>query len=493
MKARLALGVWFGLCLALVGCQGPLDESEGSYIAIPPGKADNYLSPVVQEYDVEGPARVELSEEDAALVDDERTTRVEELVKQTMDRITSALESKLKQLSPEEERKEDDGLIVFMREFSTDTDDLTADGDAAYTFTYRAEVAGTRNLLPFEDGTRELKLEVGSGDDKQTVTLGFKPSRQVKNTYPRYRDLFKDGLDIYIHYGGDYNERRWDVKKSKALYDKLKGMGFQAPTESYDELALDSEPFKGKLDVAGEEVEVRVKVVHPEMVGDDELDELIDAYKANARSDVVVYSGHASESTSYSGIVVHYNPRKALPGSAFKDLDLPDQYQIFVFSGCYTYTGYADQLLKNPKKTTDNVDIVTAVSSTPLSRDIVSALLRGLLDETKGTWFPHTWEDLLRQINSESERSWRAAFGVHGLEQNPKISPLADPATVGETCTENSECPGIDNLCVLSYVSAKRQCGAACTDSSGCPDGSQCWWSFADGLQPVRQCVKIGN
>jgi hypothetical protein len=129
--------------LALLGCQGPLDEAEGSYLAIPPGKADNYLSPVVQEYDVEGPARVELTEEDAALADGEREQRVAELVKQMMDRITSALESKLKALAPEEERKKDDGLIVLMREFSTAADDLAADGDAAYTFTYRAEVAGT--------------------------------------------------------------------------------------------------------------------------------------------------------------------------------------------------------------------------------------------------------------------------------------------------------------------------------------------------------------
>ena len=40
--------------------------------------------------------------------------------------------------------------------------------------------------------------------------------------------------------------------------------------------------------------EVRVTLFHPEMVPDERLSELVDAYKESARTaDVVVYSGHA--------------------------------------------------------------------------------------------------------------------------------------------------------------------------------------------------------
>jgi hypothetical protein len=487
------MGVVSVVAAMVLGCAPPMHEAEDR-VAIPPGKADNYLSPVVQEYDIQGQARLVLADADAALTGEERDERVADLARELTDRITNGLDSRLGQLFPHDDQKEDDGVIVMLRESSTSSDNLVADGEAAYTFLYNAEAAATDNLLPFEDGTRELEVKVSNvGTEDTAVQLHFSASAVVRDTYPRYRELFQDGLDIYIHYGGDYNESRWDIKKSRAMFDKLKALGFTAPVESYDDLKLDSGPFVGQLDVAGESVEVRVKMVHPEMVSDEELDQLVDSYKKYAgEADVVIYAGHASEDTGYSGVVVHYNPRKALRATEFKDLTLPDRYQIFVFSGCYTYTGYADQLLENPAKTADNVDVVTAVSSTPLSRDIVHVLLQGLLAQEEGTWFPHSWGALLRRLNQESERSWRAAFGVHGLEGNPKVSPLADLSTVGKACTTSDECPGIDNLCVRPFIFLKRVCGVACTDDSGCPAGARCWWSFstASGL-PARQCVKL--
>ena len=407
------------IVFSLVGCQVTTSGPEGEVVAIPPGKADNYLSPVVQEYDVEGQVLVKLSD-DVPL--EERDKQAAKLATQMMDRLTRGLSSKLKELSPEDQHGKD-AVIVYLRRASVTTDQLTAQEGGGYSFLYKAEVAGTSNLLPFSDGTRAQVLELGEGEERQSVTLQFAPSVAVKDTYPRYRELFKDGLEIYIHYGGDYNDSRWDIKKSTAMFDKLKAMGLTPPTESYDEFKLDSGPFVGQLDAGGEQVQVRVTMVHPEMVGDDELQQLVDAYKQHARAaDVVIYAGHASEDTGYSGVVVHYNPRKALPASEFKSLDLPDRYQIFVFSGCYTYTGYADQLLQNPKKSTDNVDVVTAVSSTPLSRDIVSALLGGLVDQSADTWYPRTWREVLQRVNDESERAWRGGFGVHGLESNPTSS-----------------------------------------------------------------------
>lgn len=484
------------MAVMVAGCAPPTKGAE-DYVAIPPGKADNYLSPVVQEYDIQGQARLVLAEEDAALTGEELDKRVADLARQLTDRITNALDSRLSQLFPHDDQKKDDGVIVMLRESSTASDKLVADGEGAYTFLYNAEAAGTDNLLPFEDGTSELEVEVtGVGAEDGKVRLHFGPSAVVRDTYPRYRELFEGGLDIYIHYGGDYNESRWDIKKSRAMFDKLKALGFAAPVESYDDLALDSGPFVGQLLVGEDKVEVRVKMVHPEMVPDeepDQLDKLIDSYKKYAgEADVVIYSGHASEDTGYSGVVVHYNPRKALRATEFKNLTLPNRYQIFVFSGCYTYTGYADQLLENPAKTVDNVDVVTAVNSTPLSRDIVHVLLKGLLAKQEGAWFPHSWGALLRQLNQESERSWRAAFGVHGLETNPKVSPLADLSTVGKACTSSDECPGIDNLCVRPFFFLQQVCGAACTDDTGCPASARCWWSFstASGL-PARQCVSV--
>jgi len=472
------------IAVGLAACHLPAEET--SFVAVPPGKADNYLSPVVQEYDVEAEASVKLTEEEALLDSAARTTRAAELATALTGRITQAMDAELSALAPEGQSRDPDGVIVFLRKSSVQTDELTPVDAASYTFVYRAEVAGTNNLLPFPDGTRQLEVTV----EETPLTLRFRPSARVSDTYPRYRDLFQGGLEIYLHYGGDYNDSRWDLKKSRAMFDKLQALGLKPPVPTYDDLKLDSGPFVGELDVLGQPVKVAVTMVHPEMVPDEELDRLIDAYKTNAaRADVVIYSGHASEDPGYSGVVVHYNPRRALPATELKNIELPERYQVFVFSGCHTYTGYADQLLANPKKTADTVDVITAVSTTPLSRDIVHAFLAGLLDQTQGTWFPHSWSALLSMVNKESERSWRGGFGVHGLEGNPKISPLADPKTLGADCSTSEECPGIDNLCVRSLLGVSRRCGAACTDSAGCPAGFGCWWSFASGFTPVRQCV----
>ena len=149
-----------------------------------------------------------------------------------------------------------------------------------------------------------------------------------------------------------------------------------------------------------------------------------------------VFVEHAGLDASYSGVVVHYNPRKALKATDFRKLDLPNKYQIFVFAGCETYSHYADQLYAHPKKTAANLDVVTAVNYTKSSRgdDRAKAFIDGLI--AKGTdkqWAPRTWGQLLKPMNV-SKTGWLEIFGVHGLEDNPRISPLATPAIIGDKC-----------------------------------------------------------
>src|SRR5690606_30816990 len=142
-----------------------------------------------------------------------------------------------------------------------------------------------------------------------------------------------------------------------AIYDELLALGLRSPVASFAELALDSAPFEGSLDVAGKAVTVRATLVHADMAPDDRLDDLVTKFKARAsEADVVVYRGHAGTRLDYSGVVVHYEPRVAIPASDFDWLDLPSKYQVFVFDGCETYTGYADKLYENPQKDEKNAD-----------------------------------------------------------------------------------------------------------------------------------------
>lgn len=76
-------------------------------------------------------------------------------------------------------------------------------------------------------------------------------------------------------------------------------------------------------------------------------------------------------------------------------------------------------------------------------------------------------------MNAVGERSWVHIYGVHGLDDNPKASPLADVAKVGVACTNDSECGAPDSKCNL-VSSSRKVCGIACADTAGCPTGTKC-------------------
>ena len=127
---------------------------------------------------------------------------------------------------------------------------------------------------------------------------------------------------------------------------------------------------------------------------------------------------------------------------------MPDKYQLFFFNGCKTYTTYADSLYANPKKTTANLDVITTVNFSWLSEmtRITTDLLGGFTRRVSDTHVPVSYDHLLADMNKG--RSWDVIYGVHGLSDNPRISPYADVGTLCGACSGNSQCPGADNLCV---------------------------------------------
>jgi hypothetical protein len=246
------------------------------------------------------------------------------------------------------------------------------------------------------------------------------------------------------------------------------------------------------MNVEGEAVALRVSLYHADMVEDDELERLLDAYRYSAEhADIVLYEGHAGRSLDYSGVVLHYGPRAAIPASEFRNLVLPNRYQIFVFAGCETYTGYSESLFAHPDKHAGNADVITTVNySTYRSRATAAiAMLQALTRTYEDTWYPLSWGGVIKHINDYDEGGrWTAMYGVHGLDDNPRISPLADESTIGMSCEDASECPGVDNRCVRRR-SGERQCGVACTDDSGCPTGSRCVGVTSGDLGSIRQCL----
>ena len=486
-SGSLALCVLAACSATAVEDETPV-ESEDAHL--------DYRATNGKEFDVVGRAEVKLEGADAALEGDARAAKLEELARTKIDAITRALDAELWKLWPEDRRQNEKNIVAMIRMASPKRGDFMVEGDAA-AFSYWAQVAGPNDLLstlPLQrDGDTKLTtLSVDGGDD----VLEWTESAETADAYPRYAEMFDDGvLDIAIHVGGDHYTPRNDLNESQAIYDELLALGMRSPVGAFADLKLDSPPFEGSLDVAGKEVAVRATLVHADMAPDDELDDLVTKFKTRAKeADVVIYRGHAGTRLDYSGVVVHYEPRVAIPASDFDWLDLPNKYQLFVFDGCETYTGYADKLLENPSKDEKNTDIITSVNygSGLVRAESVRALLHGVLDKTGATpsaarWVPRSWDAVLKKVNDQQRGPWTSIYGVHGLADNPRLSMLADASKRGKSCRLTADCGASDSLCVATQ--AGRRCGAACTDDSACPTEMKCIAVNSRSLGPIKQCL----
>jgi hypothetical protein len=64
-------------------------------------------------------------------------------------------------------------------------------------------------------------------------------------------------------------------------------------------------------------------------------------------------------------------------------------------------------------------------------------------------------------------------YGVHGIDNDPKLHPFAHAEKFGTACTQNSECGGVGNLCT-NVGTAGKVCTAACAADPGCGPGYAC-------------------
>ena len=64
-------------------------------------------------------------------------------------------------------------------------------------------------------------------------------------------------------------------------------------------------------------------------------------------------------------------------------------------------------------------------------------------------------------------------YGIHGIDDNPKLHPFAALENVCTTCSANAQCGGVGNACVTVGQSGRR-CVAACTDDAACGAGNVC-------------------
>ncbi len=442
----------------------------------------NYRSTSGQEFALATNVTFKLSAETAALTGDAKSAAVLAQATTLRDNVLNTISTELDKLWPEEMRTSAANVAVQYRQASAKLDDLKELPDGAgYSFAVSGEFAGIKDLetkLPMKtvDGKTFLPINADLGAGPQELHVTVTPIASSLNAYPKYLDLFEDGLDISAHFGGDHNTPPQDINHARSLYDDLLASGFKSPVAKFEDLKIDSGPLKSTIKVKGAEVVVRVNIFHVDMSTPDTRDLVVLAYKNAAKTaDVIIYDGHAGRRLDYSGVVLAYNPaRSSIPANDFKTFETTTKQQVYLFNGCETYTGYADKLYENPKRNAENTDVITTgnYSAIQSKANQVISFIHSFIDQKTGNWIPRSWDSVLTRMNTVGERSWVHIYGVHGLDDNPKASPLADLSKVGAICTQDSDCGAVDSRCIVTAT--KKVCGIACADTAGCPAGTKC-------------------
>ena len=318
-----------------------------------------------------------------------------------------------------------------------------------------------------------LNITLSGERDSPSETLQAEvKGSPARDAFPKYDALFSDGvLDFGIHFGGDYKER-YDIETAKWFVGALLEGGWVSDgVKSFEDLTIDSAPFTKTVFVEGQEILIEVHVFHADMVPHGDESRLSDAMKKSlAYRDIVMYSGHAGPR---AGFILDYDRRHEIKAPEFAELDLASKYQIYILDGCQTYRTYVQDLLKNPAKTFDNVDIVTTINTTPFSAgfQVLHEFMYWLtITNEAGRHFPLSWKTILRGVNTR--RFSDVHYGVHGIANNPQLNPHGYTDVMCTHCEVDADCGGGGNLC-LDYPNGGA-CGVACTTDTACPDGYRC-------------------
>lgn len=265
---------------------------------------------------------------------------------------------------------------------------------------------------------------------------------------------------------------RWTAEE---LVRILKEQGFTHDAETYKDLTIASPPFVKTYAFDTYQLEVKIKVVYPEIVPCGEEQKLVEAMEQSLSTrEIIVYAGHAGPG---HGFVLDYQPRKELDDSRWTSLQMPDTYQIVMMYGCKTYSTYADAMYANPAKNDANLDVVTTVNTMWTNMGlpgITTVLFSMLLQETESKrHIPVSWLTLLSWLNLQ-EQNGHTHYGVHGVDSDPRISPWVDPADLCATCETDADCRGGGNFC-LSLPDGSKGCGAVCSVEDACGEGFLCF------------------
>ncbi|MBN1773378.1 MAG: hypothetical protein JXB32_19105 [Deltaproteobacteria bacterium] len=323
----------------------------------------------------------------------------------------------------------------------------------------------------FDPATYEGELE--------TVDLTVTPEERSQDGYIDHGRLLGDGrLTIGIHVGWDYYPERFDRLHAMQVYDWLVAEGFRSPAESFDYYGIDSGPLTKTVLVGGRPVEVEVTLVHSLQGDPAELyfarrmkDALLESLRER---EVVVYLGHSGNRHGFllsNWNVVPYEDG-ALLDHELPSIGMSDAYQIVLADGCHTYS-MGEPFWANPAKAgRTNLDLVatTNLSVTPDAGDHAVRLLIALVGRDGRPPRGTSYDELLGAYRPLE--TYMGLYGVHGIDDNPRLNPLADVGRLCEPCGTDEDCGASGNACLR--VNRRYVCLPECLADDGCPAGTVC-------------------
>ncbi len=502
---KLALPAALGLLAAACAepTSPPADEIEDGFL-VDDAKEDNFLSTSAREFVLTGRSRVTLTE-------NATDREVQQMVSAKQIAIAWFLNQYLVDKEKTDANFRFGGFGAMVKAGAHEELGITKINGNTWEFQFTQIIAGKTNLmqrLPLQDGV--LSLEVGKPTNeelvkletnaewyreapwsawdpsmvpesrKETIAFTMREEKKPVDAWWDYQRLFADGkLDIDVYFGWDYHGA-FHLKHSRELYHWLKDRGFRSPVGDFDRLTRKSAPLTKTIRANGKNVRVEVRILYGKAGTD--MDPDTDAggkvleeemLASVATRDVIVYSGHSGP---FYGFALA-NWKKTNEGD-FDDADMmvapmADKYQVVLAEGCDTYM-IGQAFLDNPAKMGADIDVITTTSfSDAESPATVHTFLARLLElDSQGRHRPRTLKSLMQELD-EGGFGTSTMYGVHGIDDDPRLHPYAEAGNLCKSCSANSDCGDVGNSCITVGDSGRR-CAAACTDDSGCPSGYTC-------------------
>jgi hypothetical protein len=493
----------------------------------------DFYSDSAREYFVSGTSTVTLEPELATASEDAKLARAKELVPLKNVAISWFLNQYIAEKEHDQANRNYGGFGALTK-FSSESDaTITKTGALTYSFTYRVEVAGKKELIASIPGTddgqggKKFELKMGkvpntdlaqlemnsewyrkapwdkfdpatvSADRLETIALAIVQQPGSSDAYLPYDKLYADGeLTIGVHFGWDYHAR-YDIQGSRAFYNWLvDSQGFVSPVTGYEKLLRTSGALTKTIRANGRDVRVRLWMYHPgdaaqNVPGPDpdtdaggrELE--ADVRESLKSREVIIWAGHSGPLYGFALANWKKTAEGDLDDSEIPTLELPRSYQLVVANGCHTYA-FGQAFWDNPAKADhSNVNVITSTSFSNAGTDgSARRVVTALTNQNNGRVAASRVSDLAIALDG-AQGGFDTMFGVHGIDANPKGNPLADKTKLCASCTSDTDCGADGNRC--SQISTtQRVCTTGCVDDSACGAGYAC-----KSLRNVseKQCV----